>query len=47
MKTLKIVMSKCEELKKRIRVKYSEEYQVYLANVEEERRIAEENNMNQ
>ena len=42
MKTLKIVMSKCEELKKLIRIKYSEEYEVYLANVEEERKIEEE-----
>ena len=42
MKTLRVVMSKCEELKKIIRMKYDEEYQVYLANVEEERKIEEE-----
>jgi len=42
MKTLKVVMSKCEELKKLIRIKYSDEYEVYLLNAEEERKLEEE-----
>ena len=39
MKTLKTVMPKCEEIKKSIRVQYNDEYQVYLAHVEEEKQI--------
>ena len=39
MKTLKTVMPKCEEIKKLIRKQYSDEYQIYLAHVEEEKRI--------
>ena len=42
MKTLKNVMPKCEEIKKLIRSQYNEEYQVYLAHVEEEKKIEAE-----